>query len=408
MIALPRHLLLFCGAVGLLVPLIARLPGVPAYGWAWFTAYAADLVPTLFVSGFNLVPAAVLFLLGKASRRAPLAFWFALAGLLAFLLWAHGTVNLRASSTAAIALMFIPIYAVGAVLAGWALGWLMHAIVRDGRRQRSLATLATAVAVAAGIAVSVEQTLSVARREAKSPVVAIQELGLAKRPVYACCALGRVEVLARDSFDAEPGADIAVLGSSAIALLDPATFEVKSQRSFKLEACDGCVHMYPYLVPDGKGGVLVATSDGLSDGQGRLLWALNARSFSRVVPIRDSGGDWSFLGYHAGDRIELRDRNGTILWSVHLPASTVGAYDAADGTQRPFAITGYQGERELRIYGQGGAPERSVPLPEWAAEVQSIAWPKPGHLLIGAGNWIGVLDSGGKGGIPACHRGHFI
>src|SRR3989339_780922 len=94
-ISLPRYLLLVSAAIGVVVPFVARLPSVPVRGWEWFTDYLPGIGGILFFSAFNLIPSAVLFGLGKASRRAPLAFWLALAGLVAFLLWAHGTVNVR-------------------------------------------------------------------------------------------------------------------------------------------------------------------------------------------------------------------------------------------------------------------------------------------------------------------------
>lgn len=395
-IGLPRHLFLLSAAIGLLVPFAARLPGVPARGWEWFTDYLPGVGGILFLSAFNLIPAAALLGLGKASRRAPLAFWFALAGGLAFLLWAHGTVNLRASSTAAIALLFIPIYGAGAIVAGWAVGWVAHAVSKDDRGRVWLAGSAIAGAVAAGVAISVNDSISVAQREARFPVVSVKDVPLAKREVYACCSVGRVEVLALGDFDAEPGNDIAVLGASGIALLDPQSYAVKAKTTFEHEPCDHCVHMYPYLVPDGKGGLLVATSDGLSDSRGRLLWAIKARGFSRLVPIDTSPGHLTFLAYHNNDRIDLHDVEGKVLWSAELPVETVGVYVSAERNRWPFAIAGHGKSRRLLLYDGTGKQTRTIPLPEWASSIEPIAWPKPGHLLVGGGSWIGVLDADGK------------
>ena len=69
-ISLPRHLFLLCATGGLLTPLIARLPGVAFRGWDWFSYYFSGMEGFLLSSAFNLVPALVLYGIGKASRRA--------------------------------------------------------------------------------------------------------------------------------------------------------------------------------------------------------------------------------------------------------------------------------------------------------------------------------------------------
>jgi hypothetical protein len=395
-VSLPRHLFIISAAIGLFVPFLARLPSVPLRGWDWLTDYLPGLGGILFFSAFNLIPAAALFGLGKASKRATLAYWFAFAALVAFLLWAHGTMNLRSSSTAAIGLLFIPIYAVGAVVVGWGLGWLAHAIAKDDRARVWMAGTAITLAIVGGIATSVDESTSIAEREARFPVVAVKVAPLTKREVYACCPVGRVEVLALDNFDSEPGNDIAVLGATGLAVLDPATYAVKSMTPFEHQDCDGCVHMYPYLVPDGKGGLLVATSDGLSDSRGRLLWGTKARGFSKTAPIRASQGALTFLAYHNNDRIDLHNIDGKVLWSINLPVETVGVYVDADGQKLPSAITGYHSSRQLHVYDASGKATKTIPLPEWASNVQAITWPRPGHLLVGGGSWIGVLDPDGR------------
>lgn len=394
---LPRHLLEISTAVGLATPYIARLPAVPFRGWEWFTDYLSGGLGTfLFSSAFNLIPAAVLFGLGKASKRAPLAFFFALAGLVAFLLWAHGTVNLRSSSTAAIALIFIPIYGIGAVVAAWAVGWLVHAVVKNEGGRVWIAGITSLWAIVFGIGATISESSYITKREARFPVVAVGKIPLNKREVYGCCAIGSVEVLASDHFDSEPGNDILVFGTDGIALLNPENYAVQATSSFKHQDCEGCVHMYPSLVPDGKGSFFVATSDGLSDRQGHLLWASKARGFSRTVPINFGKKGVAFVAYHNSDRIDLHEVDGRVRWSVKLPVETVGLYTTADGQNLPFAIAGYGDARRLNVYGSDGQLMRTIPLPGWASNVQSIAWPAPEHLLVGGGSWMGVLDPTGK------------
>jgi|GEM_PF-861546 len=392
-VKLPRHLFSVSAAIGLIVPLLARLPSLPWRGWEWFTDYLPGI---LIFAALNLIPATVLFGLGKVSTRAVLAYWFALATLVAFLLWAHGTMNLRTSSTAVIGLALIPLHAVGAVVVGWGVGWLAQAVVKNERGRVWMVGIALTVAIAGGVATSLNESIPIARREARFPVVAVQELPLTKRTVYACCPVGRVDVLALGNFDDAPGNDIAVLGTTGLAVLDPTTYTVKSTTPFKHQGCDSCVHMYPYVVPAGKGSLLVATSDGLSDSRGRLLWGTKAGGFSKTVPIQTSQGDWTFLAYHMNDRIDLHNIEGQVLWSIKLPVQTVSAYLDADGQEFPSAIVGCCGSRQLYVYDITGKLAKSIPLPEWASNVQAIAWPSPGHLLIGNGKWIGVQDPDGR------------
>jgi hypothetical protein len=312
-----------------------------------------------------------------------------------FLLWAHGGIDLRSSSTAAIALIFIPMYAVAAVAVGWLLGRLAYAIAADNVARAWMAGIALTAAITAAIAVNVNQSISIARHEARFPTVSVSEAPLRSRNVYACCSIGRVEALALDEFDVEPGSDIAVLGAYGIAFLEPGTYAVKSKGRFEHERCDRCVHMYPYVVANGKGSFLVATSDGVSDSNGRLLWQNEATGFSRVAPARTSAGDLGFVAYDNSRRMDFHSADGKVLWTIKLPVESVGAYHAAS-QQLPFAIVWRGRSREVQIYSANGALEKTVPLPVWASNVQSIDWPSAGHLLVGAGSWFGVLDTSGK------------
>ncbi len=221
------------------------------------------------------------------------------------------------------------------------------------------------------------------------------ELRAAQR-VYADQRVGRVEVLALASFDGEPGDDLAVLGGSSLALLQPKTYVVKSTCPYAPAECNGCVGVYPYLIPDGKGHALVASSDGLSDVSGRLLWALNARGFTRLVPMQLPDGTPTFFSYQNGDRIERHGVDGSLAWSVPLDASDVGVYVTPEGEGLPFAVAGYGTTRPLRIYDLSGTLRRQISLPGWASQVAALAWPVRGNLLVGAGSWISVLDSTGR------------
>jgi len=395
-ISLPRQLLLFSIGFCLLVPFLARLPGVPYRGLEWFTDYLPDPVGLLFISAFNLIPAAVLFGLGKASKRAPIAFWGSVAVLLGFLLSTHGTINLRSSSTAAIGLVFIPVYAIGAAVVGWVIGRILHVVPISDRGRFWLAAGAVALATAIGVTASMEDSAAVSEREARFPVISVKEAALVKREIYPCCDIGRVHVLAQGNFDADRGREIAAFGDTGIVLLDPATYAVKATTPFKHADCSHCVHMHPYLIADDKGGFLVATSDGLSDGQGRLLWKNEATGFSRTVPVREAGNLQRFLTFDRGERIDLRDLDGKVLWSSKLPASDVSTYVNDAGKEMPSAVTCCRGGHSLHVYDAVGAAVKRISLPEGAMNVQALAWPKLGHLLVGSGSHLAVLDSDGR------------
>jgi hypothetical protein len=127
---------------------------------------------------------------------------------------------------------------------GWGVGLFFHVIVRKERARNVLAPVVLALAVGAGSAASVTESMSVEHRASRFPVVAVREIALAKRNVLECGPLGRIEVLAFDDFDAQPGKDIVVLGAYGLAVLDPANYAVKSNAPFEHEACEHCVHMY--------------------------------------------------------------------------------------------------------------------------------------------------------------------
>jgi hypothetical protein len=394
-VRLPRRLFLFTLAVSEIVPFLARLMIVPVRGWEWIIDYAPDVGAVLFLAALNLIPAIALYAASKASKRAPLAFWFAAASGLAFLLWAHGTINLSQSSTAALGLLFIPIYTVIAAIIGWAVGLITHLAVKPEISRLQVARIIGVAVLAIAAAIAVNDNLAVARREARFPIVAVHEINFVKRIVYPCCSLGRVEVLALDNFDSKAGNEIAVFGNAGIALLKPVDYSIKSKFDFAHEECDSCVHMHPYLVPDGRGSILVASSDGVADRRGHLLWALKASGFTRLVPIQRSAPDPVFVAYDRGERVDLHDIDGKVLWSVELGVSDVGAYVTPEGQRLPFAITGYGRSGRVIVYDLNGSVQKQISVPDWALNVESIAWPRAGHLLVGHGDGIAVLDPDG-------------
>lgn len=395
-VQLPRYLLLFCLLVAALTPFIARLPSVPFRGWEWLTDYLPGIGGFLFFSAFNLIPGGVLYGLGKGSKKKPLAFWFALAAGIGFFLFAHGTINIRSSSTAAIGLVFIPIYGVGAIVVGWAVGFILNVIIKGERDRTRLCGIVLAAAIIFGMGPAVYKSRTTSVREARFPVVSVKEISFSKRIVYSNPSEGRVEALALGNFDKDRGNEIAVLGNSEIMLLDSLAYAVKSKSTFKPDTCDGCVHMYPYLVPDGKGNVLVASSDGLADSRGHILWRLKATGFTRLVPIQTSTNTPTFFAYHNNERMDCHDIDGKVLWSAKMGLSGISTYITSDGELMPVAQTGYGKSQEINLYDLNGKSRKTIKIPEWGSYVEEVAWPTRGHLLVGAGSSLGVLDSDGK------------
>ena len=107
---------------GLALPYLARIPGIPFKGIDWLTSMAGKgLGSMLFFAAFNAICWGAIFAVSftfKKPRYAlfPAAFGFALP------LYAYVTIDLASSSTAAIALIFIPIYSVPLTLIGWMAG----------------------------------------------------------------------------------------------------------------------------------------------------------------------------------------------------------------------------------------------------------------------------------------------
>ena len=166
-IEVPRHLFLVSVILALFVPFAARLVGVPARGCEWFTDYASGVKSLLFLSAFNMAPALALFVAGRTSRHSPLGYWFAVAAFVGFAVWTHGAVDVRSSSTAGLALLFIPIYAAVVAVLGWGVGTFVQVMVRNERVRDWLAPAALAFAVVAGIAGSITESHFVEQRQGR-------------------------------------------------------------------------------------------------------------------------------------------------------------------------------------------------------------------------------------------------
>lgn len=392
---LPNRIFIFSLVVGLVTPFFARLPGVPFRGIEWLTAYLAGGMGILFLSAVNFIPSLAWYGLGRASRKFPLAYWVSIAGGVAFLLYAHGSINLSSSSTAAIGLVFIPVYAVGAILASWFLGCLLNFIIQNDKFRFWTALGIGVIAVVYGVIAPAQQSRNIANRESRFPYIAISTLPLQKTNILSE-HLGSISALSYDNFLKPDQKALSALSRSGIYLINPAGYDVLSKFDYNQEDCDGCVHMYPYLVMDEDGSPLVSTSDGVSNKNGQIKWRWQASGFSRVVPIQSKTQRPFFLSYQNSDFIVFHDTEGKELWRKNIPVSDIGIYVTPKGEQIPFAITGNNKSSKLTTYELDGSQGQSIKIPDWAMDAQAISWPTPGNLLVGTGRHFAVLDHNGN------------
>jgi hypothetical protein len=108
--------------IGILLPYLARLPGTFVNGIDWFTSYfGTGIGAVIFFEVFNAICWGSI--LGTSfSYRHSCSVWFPAGFGFAFLAVSHAFLDLASSSTAAIALVFIPIYSLPFVLIGWLVG----------------------------------------------------------------------------------------------------------------------------------------------------------------------------------------------------------------------------------------------------------------------------------------------
>lgn len=106
--------------LGFLLPLLVRFPG----GGDWVRQYAFGLGGTLFFSAFHAIPLAALFGLTFAYTNCVAWLLSAVAGF-GYLGWEHARLDLSVDAQAALALVFIPIYALAPVGLGAVAGFAL-------------------------------------------------------------------------------------------------------------------------------------------------------------------------------------------------------------------------------------------------------------------------------------------
>ncbi|MDR2239501.1 MAG: hypothetical protein LBE33_03580 [Zoogloeaceae bacterium] len=112
--------------IGLALPYVARLPR----GMGWLKQYTdTGFEGWLLLGAFNAIAWGAILAISFTYRRpvsliAPCLFGFG------YLAWVHGNFDLSAGAQAAIALIFIPIYALKPIVIGGAMGYIVDRMLR--------------------------------------------------------------------------------------------------------------------------------------------------------------------------------------------------------------------------------------------------------------------------------------
>ena len=117
-----RNVRIVIVVIGILLPYLARLPGIPTHGAQWLVSYfGTGIGAVLFVGVFNAINWGAIAIATR-SYDHPRSAWFPVVLGFALPVWAHSMLDLSSDAQAGIALVFIPIYSLPLVLAGWQLG----------------------------------------------------------------------------------------------------------------------------------------------------------------------------------------------------------------------------------------------------------------------------------------------
>ncbi len=112
---------------GLLFPFVARLPGAVFYGMEFLLQYLLPVTNIPLISVINLIPFTVLAVVAarSSSKEGVVG---AVAAVFGLDLLGHGTLDLRSSSTAAVAVFFIPFFAFLLMPVGYLLGRIVGGV----------------------------------------------------------------------------------------------------------------------------------------------------------------------------------------------------------------------------------------------------------------------------------------
>ena len=113
---------LLIAGVGILLPYLARIPGVLFEGPEWFTSFLGSGPGALVFFGFFNAFCWASILLATSTYRHPDSAWFPVVFGFSMPAVAYSFLDLASSSTAAVALAFIPLFSLPLVFAGWLAG----------------------------------------------------------------------------------------------------------------------------------------------------------------------------------------------------------------------------------------------------------------------------------------------
>jgi hypothetical protein len=117
-------------AFGILLPYLARIPGMLARGPDWLTSYfGSGLGAFVFFGAFNAINWGAILIGTLFFRTIPAVVVAALIGF-GLPAYAHATLDLASDAQAAIGLIFIPIYSLPFVGVGWLLGFALDRALR--------------------------------------------------------------------------------------------------------------------------------------------------------------------------------------------------------------------------------------------------------------------------------------
>ncbi len=109
-------------ALAILVPYIARLPGMAVHGPDWLWSYFPSLFGIAFFAAFAAIPGAALAFLAHMMPQHSFAFSLGAAAMTVALFFLHASLDLASDSTAAIALVIFPFLAMIMMIGGFAVG----------------------------------------------------------------------------------------------------------------------------------------------------------------------------------------------------------------------------------------------------------------------------------------------
>jgi len=127
----PKYLFIFISVYAVFIPFLGRLLYVPTNGWDWFTTYTrGGTAGLLLLIAIQVIPITFWYLAAHYPEEKYLPFWTSIISGTVYMLHSHGIVDYSSSSTASLALLLIPVNAVGAIGIGWGLGYLLDLVVK--------------------------------------------------------------------------------------------------------------------------------------------------------------------------------------------------------------------------------------------------------------------------------------